>query len=178
MKGEFICNKAMKKNEFNMNNNNKIIDRNIIQNLNIIFENSKEKKILILQNLLNLKEELIDLIYDNLDGLIELFFKFSKFNDKINYNYMTLSSYLKFLKSADIIISVPDEFKNNYLEISDQLKQKSMNLGEIKRYDSKINKEIQCTVLTKNKSEKDYLNKVNNILNNNNNKKKLILQRS
>ena len=169
MKGEFICNKGMK-NEINMNINNKIIDRNIIQKLNIIFENSKEKKIL-LQNLLNLKEELIDLIIDNLDGLIEIFFKFSKFNDKINYNYMTLSSYLKFLKSTDIIISVPDEFKNNYLEISDQLKQKSMNLGEIKRYDSKINKEIQCTVLTKNKSEKDYLNKVNNILNNNNNKK-------
>ena len=171
MKGEFICNKAMKKNEFNMNNNNKIIDRNIIQNLNIIFENSKEKKILILQNLLNLKEELIDLIYDNLDGLIELFFKFSKFNDKINYNYMTLSSYLNFLKSADIIISVPEEFKNDYLEISNQLKQKSMNLGEIKSYDSKNNKEFQCTVLTKNKSEKDYLNKINNIINTDDNKK-------
>ena len=171
MKGEFICNKAMKKNEFNMNNNNKIIDRNIIQNLNIIFENSKEKKILILQNLLNLKEELIDLIYDNLDGLIELFFKFSKFNDKISYNYMTLSSYLNFLKSADIIISVPDEFKIDYLEIGNQLKQKSMNLGEIKCYDSKKNKEFQCTVLTKNKSEKDYLNKVNNIINTDENKK-------
>ena len=153
-KGNIICKIGIRENI--------LIDNKMIKQFNSlsIYKNKNYN----LKEVLNLNNEIISLIEENIEGLSELFLKFSKLNDKLSFNRMSLSAYIKFLKYANIIVKIPDEMKKQYLKMGEQIMKKNFNISEIKRFDIK-NGSKTCAPLILNEAEKDYKKKIAQIVN-------------
>ena len=184
-KGEDICKDSR--------NINELINKQLIKTLNstsTIHDNSqnlrgknksktdKKKKnlnekqikkpiipILDLQNFLNVNSEVVKKISDKLDSLAEIYLKYSKMNDKLAFNRMSFSSFLKFLKDANILIGVPDNMKDTYRKMGERLTQKNVNVSEIKTYNQKIKGSVPCQNAVLTEAEKDYKLKISQIVN-------------
>ena len=97
-----------------INKKNNEINKKIIKDLNSTSspniklrsknnKNNKNNKDFILENLLNVDEDVIKIINDKMENLSELFLQYSKINDKLAYNKMSLSAFLLLLKNAKIL---------------------------------------------------------------------------
>ena len=153
-KGNILCKTGIRENI--------LIDNNMLKSFNSlsIYNNRNYN----LKQLLNLNSNIISLIEENFEGLSELFLNFSKLNDKLTFNRMSLSAYLKFLKYANIVVKIPEEMKKNYLKMGEQIMKKNFNISEIKRFDIKEGSKT-CAPLILNETEKDYKNKISQIVN-------------
>ena len=99
-------------------------------------ENTKYKielpSILDFENFLNVNSEIVNLISEKIESLNEVFLKYSKMNDKLEFNRMSFSSFLQFLKDSNILIGIPKEMREKFRKVGEQLMQKSVNVSEIK----------------------------------------------
>ena len=90
------------------------------------------------------------MISDNLEGLEEIFLRFSKVNDKLAFNRMSFSAFLLFLRKSDILIGVPEKMRADYKKMGERLTQKNINVSEIKTFNQKYkgSTPVQNVVLT------------------------------
>ena len=147
-----------KKKNFNLNKTK--------SNLNEV----KEKKniippILDLENFLNVNSDVVKVISEKLDGLAELYLKYSKINDKLAFNRMSFSAFLTFLKNANILIGVPENMKKAYRKMGERLTQKNVNVSEIKTYNKNYKGSVPCQNVVLTEAEKDYKLKISQIVN-------------
>ena len=130
----------------------------------------KEKKniippILDLENFLNVNSDVVKVISEKLDGLAELYLKYSKINDKLAFNRMSFSAFLSFLKNANILIGVPENMKKAYRKMGERLTQKNVNVSEIKTYNKNYKGSVPCQNVVLTEAEKDYKLKISQIVN-------------
>ena len=119
----------------------------------------KEKKniippILDLENFLNVNSDVVKVISEKLDGLAELYLKYSKINDKLAFNRMSFSAFLTFLKNANILIGVPENMKKAYRKMGERLTQKNVNVSEIKTYNKNYKGSVPCQNVVLTEAEK------------------------
>ena len=121
--------------------------------------------ILDFENFLNVNSEIVNLISEKIESLNEVFLKYSKMNDKLEFNRMSFSSFLFFLKDSNMLIGIPKELKEKFRKVGEKLMQKSVNVSEIKTYSKKFKGSVPCqnTVLTQ--AEKFYKYKISQIVN-------------
>jgi hypothetical protein len=134
-----------------------------------INEKEEKKKIIIpildLENFLNVNSEVVKVIAERLDNLSEIYLNYSKINDKLAFNRMSFSAFLKFLKSSNILIGVPEKMKNTYRKMGERLTQKNINVSEIKTYNPKYKGSVPCQNSVLTDAEKDYKLKISQIVN-------------
>ena len=131
-------------------------------------ENIKYKKlpsILDFQNFLNVNSEIVNLISDNLESLNEVFLKYSKMNDKLEFNRMSFSSFLQFLKDYNILIGIPQMMKEKFRKMAERLMQKSANVSEIKTFNKKVKGSVPCQNVVLTPAEKFYKYKISKMVN-------------
>jgi hypothetical protein len=87
--------------------NRSIINVNKIKELN---ENSKKNISSDLKSFLSVGEGVIKKIESKLENLREIFSNYSKIGDKLNFNKMNITSFLKFLKDCDILYNPSNNF--------------------------------------------------------------------
>ena len=121
--------------------------------------------ILDLQNFLNVNSDVVKEISDKIDGLAEIYLKYSKINDKLAFNRMSFSAFLKFLKDTNILIGVPENMKDTYRKMGERLTQKNLNVSEIKTYNQKYKGSVPCQNAVLTEAEKDYKLKISQIVN-------------
>ena len=126
---------------------------------------NKHIPILDLENFLNVNSDVVKMISDNLEGLEEIFLRFSKVNDKLAFNRMSFSAFLLFLRKSDILIGVPEKMRADYKKMGERLTQKNINVSEIKTFNQKYkgSTPVQNVVLTD--AEKGYKTKISQIVN-------------
>ena len=124
--------------------------------------------ILDLENFLNVNSEVVKLISDKLDSLAEIYLRFSKISDKLEFNRMSFSAFLKFLKCSNILIGVPENQRDNYRKMGDRLAQKNINVSEIKIYNKEYKGSVPCKNVVLTDAEKDYKMKIAQIVDANN----------
>jgi hypothetical protein len=71
-----------------------------------------------LRSLLTLSSDVIELIEDKLDLFKEIFLSYAKIGDKLNFNKLSYSGYLKFLKDCNLIHQNPVTTNSNELQSS------------------------------------------------------------
>ena len=121
--------------------------------------------ILDFENFLNVNSDVVNLISEKLEKLNEIFLKFSKMNDKLEFNRMSFSSFLQFLKKANILIGIPNSMKEKYRKIGETLMQKSVNVSEIKTYNKKYKGSVPCQNVVLTQAERFYKYKISQIVN-------------
>ena len=126
--------------------------------------------ILDIENFLNVNSEVVNMISNKLESLNEIFLKYSKINDKLEFNRMSFSSFLQFLKDSNILIGIPKKMKNKFRKMAESLMQKSINVSEIKTYNIKYKGSVPCQNIVLTKAEKFYKYKISQIVNANNSK--------
>ena len=126
--------------------------------------------ILDIENFLNVNSEVVNMISNKLESLNEIFLKYSKINDKLEFNRMSFSSFLQFLKDSNILIGIPKTMKNKFRKMAESLMQKSINVSEIKTYNLKYKGSVPCQNIVLTNAEKFYKYKISQILNANNSK--------
>ena len=114
---------------------------------------------------MNVNSDVVRTISDKLEGLAEIYLKFSKINDKLAFNRMSFSAFLKFLKCSNILIGVPENMRDNYRKMGERLTQKNINVSEIKTYNQKYKGSIPCQNVVLTDAEKDYKSKISQIVN-------------
>ena len=77
--------------------------------------------ILDLENFLNVNSDVVNLISEKMESLNEVFLKYSKINNKLDFNRMTFSAFLIFLKDYNILIGIPKTLKEKYRKIGEEL---------------------------------------------------------
>jgi hypothetical protein len=125
--------------------------------------------ILDLENFLNVNSEVVKAISDKLDSLAEIYLKYSKISDKLEFNRMSFSAFLKFLKTSDILIGIPENQRENYRKMGERLTQKNINVSEIKTYNKDYKGSVPCKNAVLTEAEKDYKMKIAQIVNAKNN---------
>ena len=120
-------------------------------------------------NFLNVNSEVVNLISEKLESLHEVFLKYSKINDKLEFNRMSFSSFLQFLKDSNILIGIPESMKNKFRKMGEDLMQKSVNVREIKTYDRKYKGSVPCQNIVLTQAERFYKYKISQIVNANTN---------
>ena len=138
--------------------------KNDTQTIEVSFKN-KTNPLLDLENFMNVNSEIVQLISERLDNLEELFLKYSRINDKLAFNRMSFSSFLKFLKNSDILIGIPENLKDKYKLVGERLTQKNINVSEIKIYSLKLKGSVPCKSVVLSNTEKDYKSKIDRIVN-------------
>ena len=132
-------------------------------------ENTKYKielpSILDFENFLNVNSEIVNLISEKIESLNEVFLKYSKMNDKLEFNRMSFSSFLQFLKDSNILIGIPKEMREKFRKVGEQLMQKSVNVSEIKTYNKKFKGSVPCQNAVLTQAEKFYKYKISKIVN-------------
>ena len=138
-----------------------IVDRKLIKEFNTmsVVDMNKAKKFE-LKKFLNLDQDLIHLIEENLEGLSELYLQYSRISDKTTFNRMALSSYIKFLKKADIIMSIPEQLKKFYLALGNSIMKKQFNVSQIKQFNAKEKSSVSQNQATLTDDEKLYQQKI------------------
>ena len=126
--------------------------------------------ILDIENFLNVNSEVVNMISNKLESLNEIFLKYSKINDKLEFNRMSFSSFLQFLKDSNILIGIPKTMKNKFRKMAESLMQKSINVSEIKTYNLKYKGSVPCQNIVLTNAEKFYKYKISQIVNANNSK--------
>ena len=148
---------------------NTVYDKNTklttIANTNVLKQyNSKHKKYN-LNTLLNVDSEIIAIINEHINGLSELFHIYSRISDKTTFNRMALSSYVKFLKDADIVFAIPDSMRKVYNELGNSIMKKTFNVSQIKQYNPKEKSSISLNKITLTDDEKLYTKNISMIVN-------------
>lgn len=128
-----------------------------------------------LQNILSVSPLIKEEIINNIENLSEIFLKYSKIHDKLEYNRMTISSFIQFLKDTNILYCVPDEKRNDYRKISDTIIKKNYNISEVKKFDQTLKCSVSFTNINLSNEEKNYKKNVSKIVNSNNLKDKISL---
>ena len=159
---------------FSQNNQNKVKSNNLNEYYKEKIKNEDNYlSISELKKILNVSPSIQDEIVNNLENLSEIFLKYSKIYNKLEYNRMGVSSFIQFLKDSNIIYFIPDEKKNNYRKLSNTLLRKNNNLSEtLKKSDTlKFNLTLNNISLTN--EEKKYKKNISQIVNTNNNQDKI-----
>ena len=149
-------------------------NQNIVKNNNLN-EYYKEKvknednylSISELKKILNVSPSIQNEIINNIESLSEIFLKYSKIYNKLEYNRMSVSSFIQFLKDANILYFIPDEQKNNYRKLSNTLLRKNNNFSEILKNNNTIKFNLTCNNIITNE-EKKYKKNISQIVNTNN----------
>ena len=156
-------NTTRKEEEIILNNNNNITTN--INNNDNTMKYQIYQPIFDFQNFLNVNNDVVNLITDKLENLHEVFLKYSKINDKLEFNRMSFSSFLKFLKDSNILIGIPKQMKEKFRKLGEGLMQKSVNVQEIKTYSKKFKGSVPCQNLVLTNAEKFYKWKISQIVN-------------
>ena len=119
-----------------------------------------------LNTLLTVHSDIIAIINENMTALSELFHIYSRMSDKTNLNRMSLWSYIKFLKHADIVISIPNSLRKVYNDIGTSIMKKTFNISQIKQFNSKEKSSVCLNKASLTADEKLYMKKINMIVNN------------
>ena len=119
-----------------------------------------------LNTLLTVHPDIIAIINENMTALSELFHIYSRMSDKTNLNRMSLWSYIKFLKHADIVISIPTSLRKVYNDIGTSIMKKTFNISQIKQFNSKEKSSVCLNKASLTADEKLYMKKINMIVNN------------
>ena len=156
-------------------NNEKLVKDN---NLNNYFkEKTKKEKdylsISELKKILNVSPSIQNDIINNIENLSEIFLKYSKIHDKLDYNKMTISSFIQFLKDTNILSSIPDEQRNNFRKLSNKLIRKNYNISEIKKYDQTLKGSVSCNNINLANDIRKYKKNISQYVNTNNLKDKI-----
>ena len=134
-------------------------------NINDNKEKSQIIPILDLENFLNVNSEVVKAISERLESLSEIYLKYSKMNDKLAFNRMSFSAFLKFLKNTNILIGIPENMKDTYRKMGERLTQKNLNVSEIKTYNQIYKGSVPCKNAVLSEAEKDYRLKISQIVN-------------
>ena len=121
--------------------------------------------ILDFENFLNVSSEVVNLISEKLESLNEIFLKYSKMNDKLEFNRMSFSSFLQFLKDSNILIGIPQMMKEKFRKMGERLMQKSVNVSEFKTYNKKFKGSVPCQNIVLTQAERFYKYQVSQIVN-------------
>ena len=156
-------------------NNSKNIFKN--QNFNKYFLNINQKdnnliSISDLDEILsvspNIKEEMVNRI----EKLSEIFLRYSKINNKLEYNRMSYTSFLKFLSDAKLLLKVPTKKKNIYRRISSDLMLKTCTISSVKKFETNLKYSISCDNIALTKEEIKYKKYISKIVNTSDQSKK------
>ena len=132
-------------------------------NLKLLIE--PNPPILDIENFLNVNSDVVSMISNKLENLNEIFLKYSKINDKLEFNRMSFSSFLQFLKDSNILIDIPKNLRNQFRKMGETLMKKSINVSEIKTYNRKYKGSVPCQNMVLTEAEKFYKLKVSQMVN-------------
>ena len=152
--------------------NESLINKNIFTNCNFnkyfLNINKKDNYLISISDLdeilsvsPNVKEEIINKI----ENLSEIFLRYSKINNKLEYNRMSFSSFIKFLTEADLLITVPEKKKFIYRRISNDIMSKTLTISSIKTFENALNFSVSNNNITLSQEEIDYKKNVSKIVN-------------
>ena len=147
-------------------NNSKNIFKN--QNFNKYFLNINQKdnnliSISDLDEILSVSSNIKEEIVNRIEKLSEIFLRYSKINNKLEYNRMSYTSFLKFLSDAKLLLKVPTKNKIKYRRISSNLMKKTYTVSCIKQFERDLKYSISCDNIALTKEEikyKKYLSKL------------------
>ena len=160
---------AYENNNESISKGNTIYDKNVklttLANTNVLKQyNSKHKKYN-LSTLLNVDSEIIAIINEHINGLSELFHIYSRISDKTTFNRMAVSSYVKFLKDADIVFTIPNSMRKVYNELGNSIMKKTFNVSQIKQFHPKEKSSVCLNKITLTDDEKLYTRNISMIVN-------------
>ena len=118
-----------------------------------------------LKKILNVCASIKNVIISNIENLSEIFLQYSKIHDKIDYNRMSISSFLQFLKDSNILLVVPDEMKNNFRKLSHKLITRNYNISKVKNFNRTLKYSVSCKNIPMTDKEKDYKKNVSQLVN-------------
>ena len=121
-----------------------------------------------LKKILNVSPSIKTDIINNIENLSEIFLKYSQIHGKLEYNRMTISSFIEFLKDANILSVIPQEKKSNYRKLSNKIIRRNYNISEVKKFNNTLKLSISASNINLTKEEKNYKKNLSNILNTNN----------
>ena len=78
---------------------------------------------------------------------------------------MSLSSFVKFLEDADLIVQVPEYKKNKYRKISDDIMSRTLTISTVKQFENTLKYSVSCNDIALSKEEIDYKKNVSRIVN-------------
>lgn len=125
-----------------------------------------------LKKILNVCASIKNVIINNVENLSEIFLQYSKIHDKLDYNRMSISSFLQFLKDSNILLVVPEEMKNDFRKLSHKLITRNYNIAKIKNFNRTLNYSVSCKNIPLTDKEKDYKKNVSQLVNTNITKEK------
>ena len=118
-----------------------------------------------LDEILNVSSKVKGEIIIKLEKLSEIFLKYSKINNKLEYNRMSYSSFIKFLEDANLLLGIPKKKKIKYRRISNDIMSKTLTISEIKKFENSLQFSISCNNITLSKEEVNYKKDVSKIVN-------------
>ena len=120
-----------------------------------------------LRKILSVSPSIKDEIINKIEYLSEIFLKYSKIHDKLEYNRMTFSSFIQFLKDSNILYFVPEEQRDNYRKLSDTIIKKNYNISEVKIFDQTLKGCVSSSNINLSNEEKQYRKNIDQIVNSN-----------
>ena len=120
-----------------------------------------------LRKILSVSPSIKDEIINKIECLSEIFLKYSKIHDKLEYNRMTFSSFIQFLKDSNILYFVPEEQRDNYRKLSDTIIKKNYNISEVKIFDQTLKGCVSSSNINLSNEEKQYRKNIDQIVNSN-----------
>ena len=176
-------NKEDEKNDYYLLTNGPLRNKKNSYNYNKYFLNINKKNnnlisISDLDEILNISQKVKEEIIIKLEKLSEIFLKYGKINNKLEYNRMSYSAFIQFLKDSDILIEIPKEKKIKYRKISNDIMNKTYTISGVKKFEKEFRSSISCNEVTLTKEEIDYKKNISKMVNlteknENKNKKKL-----
>ena len=163
------------KTDKSMTPNKEILIRNNNFNNYFIEKTKKDNDYLSLSELkkiLSVSPSIKNVIINNLEKLSEIFLQYSKIHNKLEYNRMTVSSYLQFLKDTNILYVIPNDKKNNFRKLSDKLIMRNYNISKLKKFDQTLRYSVSCGNIPLSKEEKKYKKNISQLVNINSFKEK------
>ena len=165
-------NKEDEKNDNYLLTSEPLRNKNILRDYNFnkyFLKINKENNYLIsisdLDAVLDISQKLKEEIIIKLEKLSEIFLKYSKINNKLEYNRMSYSSFIQFLKDSNILLDIPEGKKIKYRKISDDIMSKTFTISSVKKFENTLQKSVSCTEVTLTKEEIKYKKNVSKIVN-------------
>jgi hypothetical protein len=109
---------------------------------------------------------------NRIEKLSEIFLRYSKINNKLEYNRMSYTSFLKFLSDAKLLLKVPTKKKNIYRRISSDLMLKTCTISSVKKFETNLKYSISCDNIALTKEEINYKKYISKIVNTSDKSKK------
>ena len=120
-----------------------------------------------LKKILSVSPSIQSDIISNIENLSEIFLNYSKIHDKLEYNRMTISSFIQFLKDTNILYVVPNQKKNTYQKLSNKLIKRNSNISEVKAFNHTLKLSISASNINLSPEEKNYRKNISQIVNTN-----------